>query len=117
MTLASHRRRGHLGPGTRRTTRPTGGRPTHLDQRNQQGRSAAAISPAVSVDQGKVRRRGGSDAAEDEGALDLLDRLRDLDPARAGVRAVEGGPAAPDALALVEDLQPILAGVITAVED
>ena len=37
----------------------------------------------------------GVSAREDQGALDLLDRLGDLDPARAGIGAVEGGPATP----------------------
>ena len=48
-------------------------------------------------------------AAEDQGALDLLDRLGDLDAARAGLGAVEGGAAAPHALVVVEDLQPLVA--------
>ena len=52
-------------------------------------------------------RRPASDAPGDQGALDLLDRLRDLDPAGAGLGAVEGGAAAPDALAVVEDVQAL----------
>src|SRR3954454_18633416 len=59
----------------------------------------------------------GLDAPEDQGALDLLDRLRDLDAAGAGVGAVEGRAAAPDAFPLVEDLQSLLAAVVAAVED
>src|SRR5215207_7315582 len=55
--------------------------------------------------------------AEDQGALDLLDRLGDLDAARAGLGAIEGGPAAPDTFAVVEDFQPFVAALVAAVED
>ena len=41
---------------------------------------------------------------EQDGPLDLLDRLGDLDVAGAGLGAVEDGAAAPDAVALVQDL-------------
>ena len=58
-----------------------------------------------------------SDAPEDQRALDLLDRLGDLDAARAGVGAVEGRAAAPHALAVVEDLEPLLGALVAAVED
>src|SRR5690606_24987091 len=50
-------------------------------------------------------------------ALDLLDRLRHLDATRAGVGAVERRAAAPHALGVVEDVQPLLRGLVTRVED
>src|SRR6476659_5735558 len=52
-----------------------------------------------------------------QGALDLLDRLGDLDAAGAGLGAVEGRAAAPHALLVVEDLQALLGGLVAAVED
>src|SRR4051812_43200985 len=58
-----------------------------------------------------------SDAAEHQGALDLLDGLGDLDAAGAGLGAVEGGPAAPDALGVRQDLQPFLAAFVARVEN
>ena len=65
---------------------------------------------------GPRRRRSGprSEAARDQRPLDLLDRLGDLDAARAGVGAVEGRAAAPDALLVVEDLQALLAALVAA---
>ena len=51
-------------------------------------------------------RREASDLAGQQRLLDLLDRLGDLDAARARLGAVEGRAAAPHALAVVEDLQP-----------
>src|SRR6266513_1166054 len=51
------------------------------------------------------RRR--SDAAVEDGPLDLLDGLGDLDVAGAGVRAVESRSAPEPARALVEDLEPL----------
>src|SRR5512143_1408381 len=59
----------------------------------------------------------GSDPAEDQSALDLLDRLGDLDAARAGLGAVEGRAAAPHAFLLVEDLQALVSPVVAGVED
>jgi hypothetical protein len=56
-------------------------------------------------------------ALPDQGALDLLDRLGDLDAARAGLGAVEGRAAAPHALLGVEDLQALLGALVAAVED
>src|SRR4051794_6004726 len=61
--------------------------------------------------------RGRSDGAREQRALDLLDRLRDLDAAGAGLRAVEGRAAAPHALLLVEDLEALGGAVVPAVED
>src|SRR4051794_3848709 len=56
-------------------------------------------------------------AREHQRALDLLNRLRDLDPARAGFRAVERRAATPDAVDLVEDVEALGGGLIAAVED
>src|SRR5690606_19558731 len=58
-----------------------------------------------------------SAATEHQGALDLLDRLGHLDAARAGIGAVEGGAAPPDTVNVVEDVQPLLGGLVPAVED
>src|SRR6516165_9435710 len=56
-------------------------------------------------------------AREHDRALDLLDRLRDFDAARAGFGAVERRPAPPDAVDLVQDLEALGGGLVTAVED
>src|SRR5271163_3729681 len=58
-----------------------------------------------------------SSASEHQRTLDLLDRLGHLDAPRAGVGAVERGAAAPDAVDLVEDVEPLGRGLVTAVED
>src|SRR2546421_1980183 len=60
---------------------------------------------------------GWSDPARDQGALDLLDRLGDLDATRARVRAVERRAATPHAFTVVEDLQALLAALVARVED
>src|SRR5690606_29108218 len=57
------------------------------------------------------------DLFQEEGALDLLNRVRDLNPARAGVGAVEDGPAPPDARLLVQDAQPFTGALVAAVKD
>ena len=62
-------------------------------------------------------RRGDALAREHQRALDLLDRLRHLDPTRAGLRAVERGAAAPHAVDLVEDVEALGGGFVAAVED
>ena len=64
-----------------------------------------------------ARRDERLQPAEEERALDVLDGAGDLDVARAGVGAVEGGAAAPHAFLVVEDLQAHVAGVVTGVED
>src|SRR6478735_10736548 len=56
-------------------------------------------------------------AREHQRALDLLDRLRHLDSARTGLRAVERRAAAPDSVDLVEDVQPLGGRLVAAVED
>ena len=56
-------------------------------------------------------------AREHQGAFDLLDGLGDLDAARAGFGAVEGGAAAPDSVDLVEDLETFGGALVAAVED
>ena len=61
--------------------------------------------------------RSLSVSGEHQRALDLLDRLGHLDAARAGLGAVEGGAAAPHAVDLVEDVEPLRCGFIAAVED
>src|SRR6188768_2427716 len=58
-----------------------------------------------------------SEGARDHRALDLLDRLGDLDATRARLGAVEGRAAAPHALLLVEDLQALLGALVPRVED
>ena len=64
------------------------------------------------------RGRGGElDAAENQGALDFLDRLRDLDATRACIGAVEGGAAAPHTFLVVQHLEPLLEAGIATVED
>src|SRR5690606_41092178 len=56
-------------------------------------------------------------ATEHQGALDLLDRLGHLYAARAGIGADEGGAAPPDTVNVAEDVQPLLGGLVPAVED
>src|SRR4249919_2844611 len=62
-------------------------------------------------------RAGGSEAVEQDGALDLLDRLRDLDAAWTGLGAVERGPAPEHPGLLREDLQSFAAAFVPRVED
>src|SRR5512141_580718 len=59
----------------------------------------------------------GSEAVEQDRALHVLDRLRDLDAARARLGAVEGRPAPEHAGLVRQDLQPLLARVIARVVD
>src|SRR5689334_8000870 len=65
---------------------------------------------------GEVRRRDVGPAAQDR-LLDLGDRLRHLDAARARLGAVEGRAAAPHALLVVEDVEAHLGALVAAVED
>src|ERR1700753_3871842 len=64
-----------------------------------------------------LQGKSASDPPREKCPLHLLYGVGDLDPAWARLRAVEGGPAAPDPLAVVQDLQPLLAHCIAAVED
>ena len=48
-----------------------------------------------------------SNAAEEQGLLDLLDGLGDLNTAGAGLGAVERGPAPEHAAAVLQDLQAL----------
>src|SRR5690606_29929615 len=61
----------------------------------------------------RVRARGGSDAAVEDLALDLLDRLRDGDAAGARLGAVVGRAAAPHAVEVVHHRQA-LGGALVA---
>ena len=56
-------------------------------------------------------------AREHQRPLDLLNRLGHLDASRAGIGAVERGAAAPDAVDLVEDVEPLGGAFVAAVED
>src|SRR5829696_200971 len=58
-----------------------------------------------------------SHLAEQQGALHFLDGLGDLDAPGAGVGAVEGGPAAPDALLVVEHGEALGGALVAGVED
>src|SRR5690606_15828842 len=49
--------------------------------------------------------------------LDLANRTRDLDPARAGGRAIEDRTAAPHAVGIGHDLQALVGRLIAVVED
>src|SRR5581483_12490506 len=57
------------------------------------------------------------EAARDQRPLHFLDRLRDLDATRARIRAVERRAATPHAVLVVQDLQALLTGLVTRVED
>src|SRR5690606_17250697 len=64
------------------------------------------------------RPRGGSGGrAEEDLPLNLRDRLRDANLARAGLRAVEDLAAAPGAGAFVQDRQPLGGAAVARVED
>ena len=56
-------------------------------------------------------------AAAEDRLLHLGDRARDLDAARARIRAVERRAAAPHALAVVEDVEAHLRRLVARVED
>src|ERR671910_3416161 len=59
----------------------------------------------------------GLEPVEQYRALHVLDRLRDLDPAWAGVRAVERCPAAEHAVLLGEDLEAPPRALVARVVD
>src|SRR5215203_2663311 len=59
----------------------------------------------------------GLGRAEQQGPLHFLDGLGDLDAPGAGVGAVEGGPAAPDALLVVQHGQALGGALVARVED
>src|SRR5690606_38976760 len=65
---------------------------------------------------GAFRALDRLDAAPDR-QLDLTDRARDLDPARAGGRAVENRAAAPHAIGIGHDLQALVGDGVAVVED
>src|SRR4051812_23893400 len=58
-----------------------------------------------------------SDAVVEDRPLHLLDGLGDLDVAGAGLGAAERRAAAPDAGALVEDVEAVGGGLVAGVED
>jgi hypothetical protein len=58
-----------------------------------------------------------SEAVEHDGALDLLDGLRDLDASRAGLAAVEGRSASEHAALLGQHLEAFLSALVPRVED
>src|SRR6184192_2663052 len=60
---------------------------------------------------------GGSEALEQDRALHLLDRLRDLDASRTRVRTVERRAAPEDPGLLREDLHPFAARLVAGIED
>src|SRR5918994_2661032 len=62
-------------------------------------------------------RRLGLEPVEQDRALHVLDRLRDLDPAWAGIRAVERCPAAEHAVLLGEDLEAPPRALVARVVD
>src|SRR5678815_1012876 len=70
-----------------------------------------------SVPQSRDVAAGGSEAVEQDRALHLLDRLRDLDAPGARVRAVEGRPTAEHPGLLRQDLQALLPGLVPRVVD
>src|SRR5579859_3341422 len=53
----------------------------------------------------------------DDGAFHLLNQVGDRDAARAGIRAVKDGAAAPDTVALSQDREPLRCPLITAIKD
>src|SRR5579875_331423 len=55
--------------------------------------------------------------AIDDRAFDLLDQIGDRNTARAGVGAVENGAAAPDAVAVAQNLQTLGSSLVAAIED
>src|SRR5690606_25827085 len=58
-----------------------------------------------------------SEGALEDRLLHLGDGLGDLDAARAGLGAVEGGAAAPHAFLVVEDLEAHVSAFVTRIED
>src|SRR5579859_2558196 len=72
------------------------------------------IQPAIVL---PIRQSGDVGRAIHDRALDLLDGVGNGDAARAGLGAVEDRAAAPDAGAVAENLQPLGAAAVAAVED
>lgn len=68
-------------------------------------------------DQVTIWPKGWVRRGEQQGALDLLNDLRDLDASRAGVGAVERRAAAPDAIPVVQDLKALPGALVAGVED
>src|SRR5690242_3171311 len=64
-----------------------------------------------------INQSGDVGRAVHDGALDLLDGVGDGDAARTGLGAVEDRAATPDAGAVAEDLEPLGAAAVAAVED
>ena len=77
---------------------------------------AATLGRRVDASRSLERRRPLRLSPHDR-LLDLLDRLGDLDAARARIRAVERRAAAPHALFVVEDVEAHLRRVVARVED
>jgi len=80
-------------------------------------RSVWALSPPKRPNPQFLWKGTGSDPAVEDGPLDLLDGLGDLDVAGARVRAVERRAAPEHAGALVEDLEPLARRLVARVED
>src|SRR5690606_2763238 len=100
------------GRYSRRPLRGTGGSPAV--RTGQAGKRSAGPGGAH-----RRTRRGtpSSSAAVEQLALDLLDRLRHGDAARAGLRAVVGGAAAPHAVEVVQHREPLGRAPVARVED
>src|ERR671910_3761430 len=64
-----------------------------------------------------VRAKRLAEPVEHDGPLHFLDGLGDLDAAGTGLGAVEGGPAAPDALLVVQHGQALGGSLVAGVED
>ena len=125
-------------PGTRRSTRPGRARGSRASGRSSvdqdgpgdagPGLPRAAPSVRSTKPRGRIAAPASGSVASpsppdrgracrlclplDDRRADLEDRLGDVDPARAGVGAVEDRPAAPDAVLVGEDLEPLVAALV-----
>ncbi len=97
--------------------RPRGRGPARRPRRRGGEGGAADRQQDAGSGGGQGSRTLGVELVREQGALDLLDRLGDLDAAGAGLGAVEGRAAAPHPLLVVEHLEALGPALVPAVED
>src|SRR6476646_4409067 len=81
-------------------------------------RGMAQRGATVRITCGRAPLNGGRlFAAVHDSALDLFNRLRDVDAARAGLGAVVDRAAEPDTVAVAQDVEAVGCGSVAAIED
>ncbi len=120
---ASGRRQVEQGRPQRRRTRVAAGRAVGPDDEAARRGRPGRRRPGVRIGRSRAgqvaeqRAVPGAQRRARDGAADLEDGLGDLDPARTGVGAVEDRPAAPHAVLVGQDLEPLVGALVPGVED